>query len=115
MKDLYQHEVICPTYYDKTLKKEVSKLIAAGDLLYESTLFSKPEQSYLNYVLNKSEFSNGMDLRNKYIHDTNSLNENIQHMDYITLLKIMVLIIIKINEELRARTELYCDESDFSV
>ena len=115
LKDLYQHEVICPTYYDKTLKKEVSKLIAAGDLLYESTLFSKPEQSYLNYVLNKSEFSNGMDLRNKYIHDTNSLNENIQHMDYITLLKIMVLIIIKINEELRARTELYCDESDFSV
>lgn len=56
-----------------------------------------------------------MDLRNKYIHDTNSLNENIQHMDYITLLKIMVLIIIKINEELRARTELYCGESDFSV
>ncbi len=40
-----------------------------------------------------------MDLRNKYIYDTCSLNENIQLKDYMELLKIMVLIMIKINEE----------------
>ena len=61
--------------------------------------FSKPEQDYLNYILNKSEFSNGLDLRNKYIHDTCPLDEKIQRQDYMELLKIMVLIMIKINEE----------------
>ena len=56
-------------------------------------------QAYLNYMLNKSEYSNGVDLRNKYSHDTCSLKEEVQIQDYIELLKIMVLIIIKINEE----------------
>ena len=54
---------------------------------------------YLNYMLNKSEYSNGLDLRNKYSHDTCSLKEEVQIQDYLELLKIMVLIIIKINEE----------------
>ena len=35
----------------------------------------------------------------KYSHDTCSLEESQQRQDYMELLKIMVLIIIKINEE----------------
>ena len=50
-------------------------------------------------MLNKSEFSNGLDLRNKYSHDTHSMNEKVQIQDYLELLKIMTLVIIKINEE----------------
>ena len=77
----------------------MDEFIATGDMRYENTLFSKPEQDYLNYALNKSEFSNGLDLRNKYSHDTCSLEESQQRQDYMELLKIMVLIVIKINEE----------------
>lgn len=99
LKDLFTNEVICPAYYDPVLKQQVEKLVSAGDLKYENTLFSKPEQDYLNYVLNKSEFSNGLDLRNRYSHDTCSLDEKTQSRDYLELLKIMVFIIIKINEE----------------
>ena len=73
--------------------------MSAGDIRYENALFSKPEQDYLNYVLNKSEFSNGLDLRNRYSHDTCSLDEKTQRQDYLEPLKIMVFIIIKINEE----------------
>ena len=51
-------------------------------------------------MLNKSKYSNGFDLRNKYIHGTNSLNIDEHEADYIEMLKIMALIIIKINEEL---------------
>lgn len=68
-------------------------------MCYEDTLFSRPEQDYLNYILNKSEFSNGLDLRNKYSHDTCSLDERTQRKDYLILKKIMAFIIIKINEE----------------
>ena len=60
-------------------------------------------------MLNKAEFSNGLDLRNRYIHDTCSLNEEMQQQDYLELLKIMALIIIKINEELCEKTKMGTD------
>ena len=97
LQDLYKHGVICPAYYKDT--SLIDSLVQSGDLRYESTLLSIPEQQYLNYMLNKSEYSNGRDLRNKYIHSTCSLDEKQQQADYITLLKIMAVIIIKINEE----------------
>ena len=103
LKDLFTKEVICPEYYDDRFRQLVETLVADGNLRYENTLFSKQEQDYLNYILNKSEFSNGLDLRNRYSHDTCSLDEKQQYQDYLELLKIMVLIIIKINEEFCVR------------
>ena len=99
LKDLFDNEVICPTYYGRQLQQQVEILVNAEDMCYEDTLFSRPEQDYLNYILNKSEFSNGLDLRNKYSHDTCSLDERTQRQDYLILKKIMAFIIIKINEE----------------
>ena len=97
LKDLYDHDVLCCSYYqDKDL---IDQLISTTDLRYGNTLFSIPEQEYLNYILNKHEFSNGLDLRNRYIHSTNTLNEQQQQRDYFSLLKIMALTILKINEE----------------
>lgn len=99
LKDLFENEVLCPAYHGSHTKGLISQLIQTGDLISESTLFSRPEQDYLNYILNKAQFSNGLDLRNKYAHDSCSLDEKIQLQDYNKLLKIMVFIIIKINEE----------------
>jgi len=45
------------------------------------------------------QFNNGPELRNKYVHGTYPIDENVQQRDYLELLKIIVLIIIKINEE----------------
>lgn len=70
------------------------------------SLFSEPEQDYLNYELNKSSYSNGLDLRNRYAHSTYPENEKIQFMDYIRLLKIMILVITKINEEFCLREQI---------
>ncbi len=98
LKDLFDKGVVCINYLN-FLNDTISDLHEAGDLEFSSTLFSKPEQDYLNFVLNKSEFSNGYDLRNKYLHNTHSLETTIHERDCIELLKIMVLVIIKINEE----------------
>ena len=105
LRDLYDHDVLCCYYYRN--KEILEQLIVSGDLRYGNTLFSVPEQEYLNYMLNKSEYSNGMDLRNKYIHSTYPLDEKQQQRDYIHLLKIMMLTVLKINEEycLGSRTE----------
>lgn len=99
LKDLFLHEVICPTYYTSSLRQQVSDLAASGDLRYESTLFSVPEQKYLNFILNNAEFGNSLGIRNRYIHDTCPLDEDTEFHHYCELLKIMVLIIIKINAE----------------
>ena len=98
LKDMYEHEVCCTSYWGKDIPLfyEMEK---SGDIIFGSTLFSEPEIAYLNYILNKSQFSNGLDLRNRYVHGTYSRNENVNRSDYIILLKIMVFIIIKINEE----------------
>lgn len=97
LRDLYYHDVVCGSYYKN--QDIIKELVDSGDLQYSSSLFSEPEQSYLNYMLNKSEFSNGLDLRNKYVHGTYSLDEKQQEQDYLRLLKIMIVVIIKINEE----------------
>lgn len=44
-------------------------------------------------------YSNGKDLRNKYIHSTYPMDEDVQMQDYMDLLKIMIIIMGKINEE----------------
>ena len=97
LKDLYDHEVICISHCKNM--DIVNYLIDAGDLRCDSSLFSIPEQNYLNYMLNKSSFSNGLGLRNKYIHSTYPTDENQQMKDYLRLLKLMLITVIKINEE----------------
>lgn len=99
LKDFFEKEVICPIYYPNLLKKIVDDLAERNEIVFENTLFSKPEADYLNYMLNKSEFSNGKDLRNRYIHSSYPVNEAQQKRDYISLFKIAVLYVIKINEE----------------
>lgn len=105
LRELFENEVICPLYCGELIE-HLDKLQAIGDIRYESTLFSMPEQDYLNYMLNRKEFSNGYDLRNRYVHDTHSLDANVQERDYVEFLKIIVLIIIKINEELCLREDI---------
>ena len=105
LKDLYDHDVICPHYYNGELRNVIDEWYKNGNLRLENSLFSEPEQNYLNYELNKSAYSNGHDLRNKYAHSTYPENERVQFMDYIKLLKIMILVITKINEEFCLREE----------
>ena len=105
LKDLYKNDVICCSYIGK-LQPQLDELIQSGDLRYGSTLLSEPEQDYFNYVLNKSQFSNGLDLRNRYIHSTYPSDKNMHEQDYLEFLKMMVLVIGKMNEEFILREQL---------
>ncbi len=98
LADMYKHDVVCVQYYGK-YKTILTEMKDSNHIRMESTLFSVPETNYLNYMLNRSEYSNGKDLRNKYIHSTYPMEEDVQMQDYMDLLKIMIVIIGKINEE----------------
>lgn len=112
LKDLYEHDVICPPYYDSEMKKIINEWCKNGDIRMSDSLFSEPEQNYLNYELNKSAYSNGLDLRNKYAHSTYPAKEEIQVMDYMVLLKIMILIVTKINEEFCLKDQIEAASKD---
>lgn len=105
--DITLNDVISYWKLDDVQRKEIDNMVLKGLLKFVSSLFSKPEQDYLNYYLNKSEFINSLDLRNMYSHGTQPFgNESIHHSNYIKFLKILVLIIIKINDELCINDEI---------
>lgn len=97
--ELYFNEVLSYNHLDENKQKAIDILLEKGILKYENTLFSKPEQDYLNYILNMSEFSNGLDLRNKYLHGTQGSDEKAHINDYFIFLRILILCILKINDE----------------
>lgn len=96
LRDFFYNNVICLTYYDLPY---VNKLIEQGKIKVENTLFSRPEYEYLDYMLNDQSFDNGDQLRNRYIHGSNTQSEEQHKQDYYKLLKIIILIVLKINEE----------------
>ncbi len=100
--EFYHKEVIC---YNYSKCEILDQWIAENKVSNDSKLFSRNESNYINFMLNQAEFSNGLDLRNRYTHDTCSTNEKVHQNDYFMLLKIMILFVIKINEEFCLKSE----------
>ena len=106
LRDLYYKDVLSYWHYPEEIKKVIEKLGEKGRICFESTLFSRNEQDYFDYYLNKTKFTNGYDIRNKYLHGTNSNDEKQYEADYYRILKLIVIIIIKINDDLCIKEEL---------
>lgn len=102
LKDLYENEVASFPHYPIEFQNEVIQMATENILLLENSLFSKPEQEYFNYFLNKSEFTNGLDLRNSYLHGTQAKSDEIYKHEkaYFTYLKLLFLAMLKIEDDL---------------
>lgn len=100
--DLFLNEAASFYRYDPEFRLEALNMERAGLVYFGNTLFSIPEQSYFNYHLNKSEFTNGLDLRNKYAHGTSAdPNKTEEHeYAYLMYLKLIVLALLKIEDDL---------------
>lgn len=90
----------------------LKELIAKGEIVTDNKLLTKPEYQYFDYLLNNSEFSDGKAIRNRYIHDSVVTDERTMTTDYYTLLKVMIMIIIKINDDC-CLNEMIRKEGDF--
>ncbi len=102
LKDLYDNEVASFYRYPTDFQKEVQQMASENIIYFESSLFSKSEQSYFNYFLNKSEFTNSIDLRNSYLHGTQATPDETQKHEYayFTYLKLLFLVMLKIEDDL---------------
>jgi hypothetical protein len=102
LKDLYFNEVGSFHRYSVELRQEAQKMETEKIVFFDSTLFSKPEQAYFNFFLNKSEFTNGLDLRNSYLHGTQATPNEVQKHEraYFQYLRLLVLTFLKIEDDL---------------
>lgn len=102
LKDLYENEVASFHYYPTEVQEEAIKMSKEGLISFDCSLLSKPEQDYFDFYLNKSKFTNGLDLRNSYLHGTqaNSSEKNVHEDNYLNYLKLLTLILLKIEDDL---------------
>jgi hypothetical protein len=100
IRDLYLNEVICYRQLPDSFRKVVDEMAMSGMVIFENNLFSRPEQMYFNYYLNKAEFTNGLDLRNKYVHGSNGDSDEDHRNAYFIFLRLVVLVMLKIEQDL---------------
>lgn len=102
LKDLKENEVASFYHFSSEEKIEVEAMIEEKLIYFDSSLLSKPEQDYFNFYLNKSEFTNGLDLRNSYLHGTQANSTEVSHHEksYFIYLKLLTLILLKIDDDL---------------
>ena len=74
-----------------------------GWIEYSSSLLHIREANYFNYWLNKKDFSNGYDLRNKYMHGVQSLEEKNIESDYRIAKLLFILLLLKIIDDLELK------------
>lgn len=107
LKDLFDHEAANYHHYSPDTRRIVDDMLRAGWLRSESTLLSAAEAKYFNYYLNQTDFSNGPDLRNKYLHGSHddASDEDEHFRTYIVVLKLLIALTIKINDDLCLRAD----------
>lgn len=101
LKDLFENDVISRWHYPECAQTTIDNWIKEEVLISKSSLFSDPEVNYLNYLLNRSEYHNGLELRNRYLHGIQQINmDEDDHMqNYFVFLRIFILLTIKINDD----------------
>lgn len=100
IREIHRNELLSYWHYPKFVRDEIDLLIEKKKLFAENTLFSKEEVKYLNFYLNQKIYTNGYDLRNKYSHGTNTQSEQKHKNDYYLILKIIILTLLKIEDDI---------------
>lgn len=82
-------------------RAEADDMVAKGWVTRSSSLLTNAEGNYFNYFLNGVGFSNGPQLRNKYLHGSqvNTDGEDAHFNAYITALRLTVALAIKVNDD----------------
>lgn len=102
--DIHHDRAISYWTHPKVVQDEIDVMLGQGLLYTEDKLFSKPEQEYLNFLLNDKQFTNGPAIRNAYAHgDTPNVAEEAHEAAYNYLLIVLVCVLLKIQSELMIR------------
>ncbi|MET3510449.1 hypothetical protein [Plantibacter flavus] len=101
LSDVYERDAAAYAHYGTDESAAARTLVDKGWLAFKSNLLTSAESSYFNFFLNRSEFSNGPDLRNSYAHGTNANPEDLSahEQSYVQLLRMLVSLVLKILDD----------------
>jgi len=107
LKAIFDAEATSYYHYSAEARTYIDDMVSKGWLVRRESLLTDPEGSYFNYYLNQAEFDNGPDLRNKYLHGSQAdADDEEQHFrTYITVLKLLIALVIKINDDFCLRDD----------
>lgn len=100
LKELYYEDVINYWHYKKELRDIIDGLFNENKVEFENTLLTRNEQDYFDFYLNRSKFTNSYDIRNRYLHGTNTNDVEKYETDYYSILKLLIIVVLKINDDL---------------
>ncbi|WP_277959147.1 hypothetical protein [Frigoribacterium faeni] len=103
LRQLFTHEAASYYWLTENSRAIADEWLQAGWLNQQQTLLTTAESRYFNYVLNRTQFDNGPELRNKYVHGAQARNQDPSehYATYSTALRLIVMIAIKINDDFR--------------
>lgn len=96
LKLLYEDNVIILTKFNK---QQIMKILQNEEHVIKNTLLTRREVEYYDYFLN-DRYTNGRHIRNKYSHLPTSKDEDMCKQDYYTIVRLIIILIIKINDDL---------------
>ena len=105
LKYLYDYSCIPAPANKEYLQDYLNDMMAKGWVREDNYLLSPEERNYFEYYMYNSKFTNGPALRNCYVHGSNrSLgNEEAHKRAYFRLLILMILELLKIEDDLKLR------------
>lgn len=100
LKEFYYEDVISYWHLSEELRNTIDSLYNENKIIFEDTLFTRNEQDFFDYYMNRSKFSNSLDIRNRYLHGTNTADEEQHESNYYAILKLLIISVLKINDDL---------------
>lgn len=102
LMSLWEKEAASYYRLSRLERAQADSMVDKGWLTRRSSLLSEAEGAYFNYFLNGVEFSNGPELRNKYLHGSqaNTTEEGAHYHTYLVALRLTVALVIKMNDDL---------------
>jgi len=98
--ELYNNNVVNYNHCDIYSRDEIDKLVQEKQLMVNNKLFTKDEVSYLNFFMNEKEFTDGYKLHNRYAHGANTFSQEQHERDYLRILKVLILVLLKIEDDI---------------
>lgn len=107
--DLYRNEVISYWHFPKAVREVLDEMERENYIRLEDNLLTEQEINYFNYYLNRKSFTNGLDIRNKYLHGSNSGSEKEHQFEYNILLTLIILTIFEMVDDLMLQKKMLAE------
>ena len=101
LRHLYTYGACSYWGYPKEERAILDEMVLKGWIEYDNHLLSPAERDYFSYYLNNEKFTNGPAIRNNYAHGTTPSYSEEKHLhNYLQILVLFILLLLKISEDL---------------